>query len=125
MTAKLRFFLKFNSLFVDELSYFFFPCKLSTFLNVKFFFFFKIPPDANRSAQPSPRNSAWIERNQEMWNAQETPSGLSMLTRCFDRIFTDLSLQVCPSCGKVVIIVVNIINRKKSKALQRCGFEFF
>ncbi|XP_043273976.1 baculoviral IAP repeat-containing protein 6 isoform X1 [Venturia canescens] len=53
----------------------------------------QIPADASRSAQPSPRNSVWMERNQEMWNTQETPSGLSMLTRCFDKIFTDLSLQ--------------------------------
>ncbi|XP_035734374.1 baculoviral IAP repeat-containing protein 6-like isoform X2 [Vespa mandarinia] len=55
-----------------------------------------VPIETNRFCQQaSPRtDSSWTDRGQEVWNLSDsTPSSLSMLTRCFDRIFTDLYLQ--------------------------------
>ncbi|XP_046485616.1 baculoviral IAP repeat-containing protein 6 isoform X2 [Neodiprion pinetum] len=40
------------------------------------------------------RNSGWTDRTQDNWNTNDSvPSSLHMLTRCFEKIFTDLYLQ--------------------------------
>lgn len=50
-------------------------------------------------------DSSWTDRGQEVWNLSDsTPSSLSMLTRCFDRIFTDLYLQVSSDYNRQVCV---------------------
>ncbi|XP_063984704.1 baculoviral IAP repeat-containing protein 6 isoform X2 [Diachasmimorpha longicaudata] len=52
------------------------------------------PVEVNRSQASTSRSSGWTDRSQDIrMPAEPSPSSLSMLTRCFDRIFTDLSLQ--------------------------------
>uniref|UniRef100_A0A0C9RVJ5 Dual E2 ubiquitin-conjugating enzyme/E3 ubiquitin-protein ligase BIRC6 n=1 Tax=Fopius arisanus TaxID=64838 RepID=A0A0C9RVJ5_9HYME len=52
------------------------------------------PIESNRSQAGGTRASGWTDRGQDIrMPAEPSPSSLSMLTRCFDRIFTDLSLQ--------------------------------
>lgn len=57
-----------------------------------------MPMESNRPGQQSsmPKTDAdWSDRSQETWNSSDpTPSSFSMLTKCFDKIFTDLYLQV-------------------------------
>ncbi|KAG7200149.1 hypothetical protein KM043_000587 [Ampulex compressa] len=55
-----------------------------------------VPPESSRYCQqPVTRTeTGWNDRSQEVWNSSDpTSSSLSMLTRCFDEIFTDLYLQ--------------------------------
>lgn len=53
-----------------------------------------MPTEANRSQQPFLRTET-NDRSQESGNFSDpTPSNLSMLTRCFEKMFTDLYLRV-------------------------------
>ncbi|XP_032684948.1 baculoviral IAP repeat-containing protein 6 isoform X6 [Odontomachus brunneus] len=56
-----------------------------------------MPMESNRPGQQSsmPKTDAdWGDRSQETWNSSDpTPSSFSMLTKCFDKMFTDLYLQ--------------------------------
>ncbi|XP_016842826.1 baculoviral IAP repeat-containing protein 6 isoform X2 [Nasonia vitripennis] len=51
--------------------------------------------DSTRHSQPSTsRQSSYSERNQDSWNSSDPPpSSLFMLTRCFDKIFSELYIQ--------------------------------
>ena len=55
-----------------------------------------VPPDVTRSSQPttSRQTPGWSDRSQETWNSSDSmPSSLMMLTRCFDKIFSELYIQ--------------------------------
>ncbi|XP_043255701.1 baculoviral IAP repeat-containing protein 6 [Colletes gigas] len=55
-----------------------------------------VPTESNRYCQQSSSRgeSGWSDRSQDVWNLTDTiASSLLMLTRCFDKIFTDLYLQ--------------------------------
>lgn len=57
----------------------------------------QVPTESNRYNQQSSSRAEtdWNDKSQEVWNSSDpTPSSLSMLTRCFDKIFADLYLQV-------------------------------
>ncbi|XP_057338600.1 baculoviral IAP repeat-containing protein 6 isoform X3 [Microplitis mediator] len=54
----------------------------------------QVPSETNRSKQFSLRNAGSTERNQEARTPTDLAScSLSMLMRCFDKIFTDMSFQ--------------------------------
>ncbi|XP_076233643.1 BIR repeat containing ubiquitin-conjugating enzyme [Calliopsis andreniformis] len=56
----------------------------------------KVPTEPNRHPQQSTSRAepSWNDRSQDAWNSTDTTSSsLLMLTRCFDKIFTDLYLQ--------------------------------
>ncbi|XP_033217381.1 baculoviral IAP repeat-containing protein 6 isoform X2 [Belonocnema kinseyi] len=55
-----------------------------------------VPPEAARTPQPTNSRQApgWNDRSQESWNIGDSmPSSLMMLTRCFDKIFSELHIQ--------------------------------
>ncbi|XP_054010480.1 baculoviral IAP repeat-containing protein 6 isoform X1 [Hylaeus anthracinus] len=55
-----------------------------------------VPMESNRYSQQSSSRveSGWNDRTQDVWNLTDTTaSSLLMLTRCFDKIVTDLYLQ--------------------------------
>ncbi|XP_012256631.2 baculoviral IAP repeat-containing protein 6 isoform X2 [Athalia rosae] len=55
----------------------------------------QVPVESNRyTHSATSRNSGWSDRNQDNWNSSDAAlSSLLMLTRCFEKIFTDLYLQ--------------------------------
>lgn len=65
----------------------------------------QVPTDSSRYSQqssPPKTDTDWSDRSQETWNSSDsTPSSLSMLTKCFDKVFADLYLQV-----KLFVVVI-------------------
>jgi len=54
-----------------------------------------MPTEANRCCQQPFLRTETNDRSQETGNFSDpTPSNLSMLTRCFEKMFTDLYLRV-------------------------------
>lgn len=55
----------------------------------------QVPSEANRGCQQSYLRIETNDKNQEVGNFSDpTPSNLSMLTKCFEKMFTDLYLRV-------------------------------
>lgn len=55
----------------------------------------QVPSEANRCGQQSYLRTDTNDKSQEVGNFSDpTPSNLSMLTRCFEKMFTDLYLRV-------------------------------
>lgn len=73
-------------------------------VQINFICTLQMPTESSRSGQQSsmPKTDAdWNDRSHETWNSSDpTPSSLSMLTKCFDKIFADLYLQVSDSLSE-------------------------
>ncbi|XP_034941309.1 baculoviral IAP repeat-containing protein 6 isoform X2 [Chelonus insularis] len=74
------------------------------------------PSETNRSQQSSSRNNTTNTRNQDIRvSTDPPPCSLTMLTRCFDKIFSDLSLQTCGTNLELVLQLWLTLNLDASK----------
>ncbi|XP_026296613.1 baculoviral IAP repeat-containing protein 6 isoform X3 [Apis mellifera] len=86
-----------------------------------------VPSESNRCSQQStPKTeSNWNERSQDVWNSPDTTSSsLLMLTRCFDKIFTELYLQSAGTNLELILQLWLTLNLDASSEQSNCLNQF-
>ncbi|XP_023289754.1 baculoviral IAP repeat-containing protein 6 isoform X3 [Orussus abietinus] len=83
------------------------------------------PAEPIRPSQSTSRNSSWSDNSSDAWNPiNPLPSNLSMLTRCFDGIFTDLYLQASGTSLELVLQLWLTLNLDAASGFSNCAAQF-
>ncbi|XP_076164518.1 BIR repeat containing ubiquitin-conjugating enzyme isoform X2 [Ptiloglossa arizonensis] len=86
-----------------------------------------VPTESNRYCQQSSSRveSGWNDGSQDVWNLRDTRAfSLLMLTRCFDKIFTDLYLQSVETNLELVLQLWLTLNLDASSEQSNSSNQF-
>ncbi|KAK9296171.1 hypothetical protein QLX08_009734 [Tetragonisca angustula] len=86
-----------------------------------------VPSESNRYPQQSTSKaeSNWNERSEDVWNSPDTiSSSLIMLTRCFDKIFTELYLQTVETNLELILQLWLTLNLDASTEQSNSSNQF-
>ncbi|XP_076756528.1 BIR repeat containing ubiquitin-conjugating enzyme isoform X2 [Xylocopa sonorina] len=87
----------------------------------------QVPSESNQYPQQSTSKgeSTWNERSQDVWNTPDTTSSsLMMLTRCFDKIFTELYLQSAGTNLELILQLWLTLNLDASSEQSNSSNQF-